>query len=70
MSSSEFLIIGVMILVLFGGKRLPQLLRQAGRIVYTMRSHYAQLKEELGWDELTKLKKEVMKKEVNQDKQE
>lgn len=49
MSSSELLLIAIVALLLFGGKRLPTVARQAGKIFYLLRRHLEQLKHEIGW---------------------
>ena len=55
MSSSEILIILLAVLLLFGGKRLPEIARSVGRVVIQYRRAMAQLKRESGLDELERL---------------
>ena len=50
MGSSEFIMIGVALLVLFGGKQLPELLRNIAKIVTNFRRMTNQLKREAGLD--------------------
>ncbi len=61
MSSSELVIIAIAALLLFGGKRLPQFARQAGRIVRQLRKHLEQFKREIGWNDFDDFNKMIKK---------
>lgn len=50
MSSSEVIVIMVVALVLFGGKRLPELFRAWGRIMREFRRSYETFKRQIGMD--------------------
>ncbi len=52
MSSSEIIIIALVILILFGGKKLPELLRAWVRIVQSYKRSLAQFKRQAGLDML------------------
>lgn len=52
MSSSELLVIALAVLLLFGGKRLPELLRTWGKIMGDLKRTIAQLKRDAGLDVL------------------
>ena len=51
MSTSELLIVAVVALILFGGKRLPEILRLWGRTLRDLRRAFNRLKKEMGLDE-------------------
>lgn len=50
MGSSEFIMIGAALLVLFGGKQLPELLRNIAKIINNFKRMTNQLKREAGLD--------------------
>ena len=50
MSGSELLVIGLAILLLFGGKQLPTLLRTWGRLMGEIRRTMNQIKRDAGLD--------------------
>ncbi len=50
MGSSEFIMIGAALLILFGGKQLPELLRNIAKIIANFRRMTNQLKREAGLD--------------------
>lgn len=50
MGTNEIIVIGIAVLILFGGKRLPELLHSIGRFMADMRRITTQLKREAGLD--------------------
>ncbi len=50
MSGSELILVLVAVLLLFGGKRLPELARSWGRVVREIRRSYDELKRQIGLD--------------------
>lgn len=50
MGSSEFVLIGIALLILFGGKQLPGFLRNVAKIIANFRRMTDQLKREAGLD--------------------
>ncbi|NQT35681.1 twin-arginine translocase TatA/TatE family subunit [bacterium] len=52
MSGSEILIIMVVALLLFGGKRLPELLRTWGKLLRELRRNYRQFRRQIGLDDI------------------
>ncbi len=55
MSSSEILVVLVAVLLLFGGKRLPEILRTCVKITRELRRNYMQLKRQVGLDDIDDL---------------
>ena len=52
MSSSEILVIAIVIILLFGGKRLPELMRTWGKLMRDLRRNYNQFKQQIGLDDI------------------
>jgi len=52
MSSSELTVIIVAVLLLFGGKRLPEILRSWVKITRELRRNYTHLKRQIGLDDI------------------
>ena len=48
MSGSEILLVLVAALLLFGGKRMPELARSAGRILRDLRRAWEEMKRQIG----------------------
>jgi TatA/E family protein of Tat protein translocase len=72
LSSSELLVIGLAVLLLFGGKRLPELLRTWGKMMGEIRRTMNQIKRDAGLDVIDDLRnpgKFVNKKDGDDDKQ-
>lgn len=72
MSSSELLVIGLGVLLLFGGKQLPGLLRTWGKLMGEFRRTMNQIKRDAGLDVVDDLRnpgKYVKKKDVEDDNQ-
>ena len=55
MSGSEILIIMVVALLLFGGKRLPELMRTWGKLMRELRRNYRQFRRQIGLDDIDDL---------------
>ena len=55
MSSSEILVVMVAVLLLFGGKRLPEILRTWVKFTRELRRNYMQLKRQVGLDDIDDL---------------
>jgi len=55
MSSSEILVVMVAVLLLFGGKRLPDILRTWVKFTRELRRNYMQLKRQVGLDDIDDL---------------
>ena len=55
MSSSEILVVLVAVLLLFGGKRLPEILRTWVKFTRELRRNYMQLKRQVGLDDIDDL---------------
>ncbi len=70
MSSSELLVIGLAVLLLFGGKKLPGLLRTWGKLMGEFRRTMNQIKHDAGLDVVDDLRhpgKYVNKEDVEND---
>lgn len=52
MSNGELIVIIVIVLILFGGKRLPEFLRGWVKITRELRRNYLQLKRQIGLDDI------------------
>jgi len=68
MSSSEIIVIILAALLLFGGKRLPEILRTIGRITSNIKRAGDELKREIGLDvlnDITKPKKTIARVKKN-----
>ena len=52
MSGSEILVIMVVALLLFGGKRLPELMRTWGKLMRELRRNYHQFRRQIGLDDI------------------
>ncbi len=52
MSGSEILVIMVVALLLFGGKRLPELMRTWGKLMRELRRNYRQFRRQIGLDDI------------------
>jgi len=50
MSGSETLLVLVVALLLFGGKRMPELARAAGRMLRNLRRAWEEVKRQMGVD--------------------
>ena len=57
MSSSELIVVIIAALILFGGKRLPELLRTWAKIMRELRRNYNQLKRQIGLDDIDDIMK-------------
>jgi len=57
MSFGELMVVAVACLVLFGGKRLPEVMRNLGKTVRTLRRYYNEFKKEMGLDDFDDLRK-------------
>lgn len=71
MSSSELLIIGLAVVLLFGGKQLPGLLRTWGRMMGEIRRTMNQIKRDAGLDVIDDLRNPgnfINKKDIDDDK--
>jgi Sec-independent protein translocase protein TatA len=51
-SNSELLVIILFVLILFGGKRLPEFIRNWVKITRELRRNYMQLKRQIGLDDI------------------
>jgi len=71
LSSSELLIIGLAVVLLFGGKQLPGLLRTWGRMMGEIRRTMNQIKRDAGLDVIDDLRNPgnfINKKDIDDDK--
>ena len=72
MSSSELLVIGLAVVLLFGGKQLPGLLRTWGKLMGEFRRTMNQIKRDAGLDVIDDLRhpgKYVNKKDADDKKE-
>jgi len=58
-SNSELFVIILAVLILFGGKRLPEILRGWVKFTRELRRNYMQLKRQIGLDDID----DIMKKD-------
>jgi sec-independent protein translocase protein TatA len=56
MSGSELLLVAVVAFILFGGKRMPEILRTWGRTVRDFRRAFEEMKRQMGLDEFDDIK--------------
>lgn len=56
MSGSELLIVLLAVLILFGGKRMPEIARTLGRTIRDLRRMWEETKRQIGLDEINDLK--------------
>ena len=57
MSFGELLVVVIAVLILFGGKRLPEMARQLGKTMRTFRRYYNEFRKEIGLDEFDDFRK-------------
>jgi len=61
MSNGELIVIILVVLIFFGGKRLPEFLRSWVKITRELRRNYMQLKRQIGLDDIDDIMKDKKK---------